>query len=221
MNIWIVNRSTNVPDAEVKYAMPAFQEQTWQLRNWWNTAAATLYFGTPPKPEVWQIVLVDNADVEGALGYHDFTPGGRPISYVFTKTSEEAGYNWTGVLSHELVEMIADPYVQRCEQTGDHMFHALETADPVEAEQFGYVLKQTFLSDFVLPAWFNPRATKGPFDLKGHCTKPLQVLSGGYAYIWDDGWYAEDHLGHRTAAAEFEKDGKGAKTRLSLYARPR
>lgn len=224
MHIYVVNESTILKDSEVQACLPAFQEQTWQLRAWWNTAAASLFFGKP-SAEAWQIVIVDDADQAGALGYHDFTPGGRPISYVFAKTSRDYGYNWTGVLSHELVEMIADPYIQRCEQTGDRQFHALETADPVEAEQFGYTITKggatVFVSDFVLPAWFNPAATKGPFDYKRHCTAPLQVLDGGYAYIWDGGWYAVDKLGNRTSAADFEKDGKGASTRLAKYARPR
>lgn len=220
MNIRVVNKSTVVSNAEVAAAIPAFQKQTWHVRAWWNTAAATLQFSSDPPADTWQIWIVDNADVAGALGYHDFTPGGRPISYVFAKTALDAGYGWTGVFSHELVEMLGDPYIQRCEQTGDTQFHALELADPVEAEQFGYEIDGIAVSDFVLPAWFNPKATKGPFSFKHHCTAPLQVLDGGYAYIWDNGWYAEDHLGQRTSAADFQKD-KTERTRLSMYARPR
>lgn len=35
----------------------------------------------------WAMVLLDNADVQGALAYHDLMPGGLPISQVFVKTT--------------------------------------------------------------------------------------------------------------------------------------
>src|SRR5712664_4039640 len=38
-------------------------------------------------PGAWALVFLDTADVAGALGYHDLTPDGFPLSKVFVKTT--------------------------------------------------------------------------------------------------------------------------------------
>lgn len=222
MRIYVTNISTVLTDAQVLDVLPAMRRQTYQVREWWRTSVEDLIFGEPPIPEAWQIVVADDSDQAGALGYHDFTPDGRPISYVFAKTAGQYGYSWTVTFSHELVEMIADPWISALMQTGDKRFHALELGDPVEADALGYHIhvpghEPVLVSDFVTPNWFVPGAT-GVYDFKAHCIEPLQILEGGYAYIWEPpgGWYAVDAKGTKSRSEELPDRG-----RLKMYARSR
>jgi hypothetical protein len=48
-----------------------------------------LYNTTRPKRSDWQFVYLDDADEAGALGYHNLTYHGQPISRIFVKTTHE------------------------------------------------------------------------------------------------------------------------------------
>ena len=226
MNIYLVNESTVLTDAEIKAIMPGLLVYSRHIRSWWGSMQPGLLFGKPPAGlPAWQIVIADDSDQAGALGYHDVQSNGRPISYVFAKTDIQYGYNWHVTLTHEFAEMVMDPYVMRCEQTGNARFHALELADPVEADELAYDIVAAGVtlkaSDFITPQWFVPGATGPKFDHLGHCSKSLEVLQGGYAYYWENGqWYSEDHLGEKLTVEEF-KAKHPEKTRLALYARER
>lgn len=220
MRVYVQNISTVLTDTQVLDVLPAMRRQTYHVREWWRTSVEDMIFGEPPIPEAWQIIIADDSDQPGALGYHDFTPGGRPISYVFAKTALDNGYAWTVTFSHELVEMIADPWISALMQTGDTQFHALELGDPVEADALGYLIHAhnhapVLVSDFVTPNWFVP-GSPGVYDYRRHCSEPLEVLEGGYAYIYDGGWYAVDSSGQRQTAEQAPE-----RQRLQMYARSR
>jgi hypothetical protein len=224
MNIWFINKSTVLSDDEIKDAIPAFQRQCYHVRQWWGTAIPVLKFGNPPDPNVWQIQILDDATIQGALGYHDFTPDGRPISYVFAKTDKDFGYNWQVTLSHELVEMLVDPWISGGYQVPNSFWYASEACDPVEAEEFAYTISvkghaPVKVSDFITYAWFIPNSNKTILDYKGYIKKPLEVLAGGYAYVWDNKqWQSLDPTGQKLTVEEFKAQHPG-KTRLELYAR--
>src|SRR4051812_4230570 len=46
-----------------------------------------LYNATAPAKGDWQFIYMDDADTAGALGYHDLTLDGQPISKIFVKTT--------------------------------------------------------------------------------------------------------------------------------------
>src|SRR4051794_9075417 len=56
---------------------------------WGHTA--TLRVTDTPNPDEWQIVFLDNADAANALGYHDITVDGQPVSKVFVRSVKYAG----------------------------------------------------------------------------------------------------------------------------------
>lgn len=224
MDIWVVNESTVLSDAEIEAALPAFQTQCWHVKAWWGKFAV-IKFGKPPVENVWQIVVLDDSDQEGALGYHDYTPGKRPISKIFAKTDEQYGYNWTVTLSHELCEMLVDPWINSANQVTDTQFYALEVGDPVEADEFGYPIKtrgghEVIVSDFILPYWFWQDA-KGQYDYKGHCTEPLQILEGGYMSIYEEGRGWTQVTQKNGQLVEVPLDEKGQHTRPVKYGRAR
>lgn len=224
MNIYIFNESTVLRDDEITPILPGLTVYTRHIRAWWGTMQPGLFFQKPLVPEAWQIIIADDSDQAGALGYHDWTPGGRPIGYVFAKTDMEYGYDWQITLTHELAEMLMDPYIARCEQTGNNRFHALELCDPVEADKYAYKISAgghtIRVSDFITPLWFVPGST-GTFDHMNRCSQPLQILDGGYAYYWENGkWLSEDNFGQTYTPNEFAEKEPG-KTRLKKYARDR
>jgi hypothetical protein len=225
VRIYVENRSTVLSDEDVLDAIPAFRRQTYHVREWWRSSVEALIFGPPPVEDAWQIVILDDSDQQGALAYHDFTPGGRPISSVFAKTEMDNGYSWTVSLSHELCEMIIDPWISAMMQTDERTAYALELCDPVEDDSLGYEihvkgLKPVLVSDFITPNWLIP-GSPGVYDHMGHCHEPLEVLDGGYAYLWQDNeWQSIDHLGKTMTPAEFAKRHP-EKHRLQRYARMR
>lgn len=192
IKVAVVNESTVLTDKEVRAALPAFNKQMANdVYPSWGTPAHCYFY---PKNRVvpanyWQMILLDDSDQEGALGYHDVTADFRPIGKIFAKTDLDYGLSWTVTFSHELLEMVLDPDCVRAAQVANTTFVAYELCDPCEADQFGYEIDGVLVSDFILPSFFQPQATKD-FDFMGHIKKPLQLLPGGYMSFWTPakGW---------------------------------
>jgi len=146
---------------------------------------AKLYVTDKPKPDEWQVVLLDDADAANALGYHDLTKNGQPISKVFVKTTIAAGQKVSVTASHELLEMMIDPGAQLWAQNTDGKFYAYEMCDAVEDEE--YVIGGISVSDFVHPSffesWHQPRSAQ--FDHLKKVSQPFQTLQNGYQIVSD------------------------------------
>ncbi len=197
--IAVVNESVTISDADVQIALPALQAQiTDDFGPLWHTGA-TLSFvagGARPPAGAWQLAILDDSDQAGALGYHDLTPDGLPLAKAFAATAKTAGTPWTVVASHELLEMLGDPYIdltvfdQSSATTG--ILYGFEACDPVEADV--YKVQGVSVSDFVTAEWFAPptRDTSLPLDKLGLVTAPLQIRPGGYVGVFDvtrgSGW---------------------------------
>lgn len=200
MRIYLRNESTVLADADVQARVPHFQAYLRRVQAVWGLwGGGSLLYGTPTNPKDWQVVILDDSDQAGALGYHDFTATTAPISKVFAKTDLDLGYNWTVTLTHELAEMAVDPFITRCDQTSSTRVYATEVGDPVEADADGFTIVvnniSVVCSDFALPGWFIP-GSPGPYDYARHCTKPLQVRPGGYAQYMDaGGWHQVNEKG--------------------------
>lgn len=188
--IVVANRSTVLADDAIATAVPALATQaTRDLCPAWGIAAPTVTFqpGRGPIPvAAWQLLILDNADQAGALGYHDVTASGQPLSKVFAATDLHYGAQWTVTASHELCEMIVDPDIIRASE-GPAGFYALEVGDPVEADRFGYRIGSTLVSDFVLPAWFEPTHRGAPVDFGRHLLVPHTLTPGGYMSVYQPG----------------------------------
>lgn len=201
--IVVTNQSTVLPTSEIAGWLPAFQYAvSYQFAPSWG-AGCHLVMGTTVPKTAWQIVVLDDSDQAGALGYHDETPDGYPLAKIFAKTDLDNGYNVQVTFTHELFEMLADPDISRAYQTGNTQFTALEVGDPVEADSLAYENHShpgVKISDFILPAWFGQGFLGAPYDHAGHCTKPEQVLPGGYVsvYVAGKGWTTHNAEGKPT-----------------------
>ncbi len=199
IKIAIFNLSTVLTDTQVQQAVPALQTQvTRDFFPAWGIDAELVFVphGTPLPLDMWWLGVFDNSDIAGALGYHDLTPQGRPLGKIFAATDLHSGHSWTVTMSHELLEMLADPdidftvFLQDTASTG--RLYAYESCDACEADQFGYQIDGTLVSDFVYPAWFQPTAPAGAkLDHMGKIKAPLELLPGGYIGVFDlagGGW---------------------------------
>jgi hypothetical protein len=139
----------------------------------------------------WGLLFTDNADVADALGYHDLTKDGLPLSHVFVETTIQDGGEISVTAAHELAEMLVDPGIQMGAIGPKDVWYAYETADAVERESFP--VDGINMTDFVYPAWFEafhqPGSTK--FDYLGLCNRPFHILKGGYMPVFVKGKWTQ------------------------------
>lgn len=187
--IAVVNHSAAVSDAEVQACLADFQTQvTRDFAPAWGVGCRLVWVpqGSNPPAGAWQLAVLDDADQAGALGYHDVTPDGHPLGKVFVKTTVSAGEHWTVVFSHELLEMLGDPYIDSVtfldDGQGGGWLIPVEVCDPVQGEEYAYHVGKTLVSDFVYPAWFRQGGT-GPWDYGRHLSQSLYVLKDSYCSI--------------------------------------
>jgi hypothetical protein len=146
-----------------------------------------LYNTTVAKPSDWQFVYFDTADEAGALGYHDLTKDGQPVSKIFVKTTLEDNQLVSVTACHELFEMAIDPIANLWAEAEDGTEYAYEMSDAVEDDTF--LVDGIEMSNFVHPSWFepfkHPPGTK--FDHLGLLTKPFSMTKGGYVIVKKNG----------------------------------
>lgn len=149
----------------------------------WGVRATLVAGGRKPRNS-WQIVILDNSDQAGALGYHDLTNTGQPLGKVFAATDKQYGLSWTVTLSHELLEMLVDPDVNLCALDDvRHCLYAYEVCDPVEDDSLAYDINGVKVSNFVTPQWFEPSSERAPFDFGKVLSGPLELAAGGYISV--------------------------------------
>ncbi len=192
--IAVINQSTVLADGEVLAATAAFQIQVSRdFAPVWGIDAQLIFVpqGTQPPAGAWWLVVLDNSDQAGALGYHDLTPDSLPLGKVFAGTDRQYGSQWTVTASHELLEMLGDPDINLCASVanadGSLRLYAYEVADACEADHYGYSINNLLVSDFVYPAWFESfrQPNSAQFDYAKAITAPFQLLSGGYIGVYD------------------------------------
>ncbi|MEU9945333.1 hypothetical protein ACIP46_34705 [Streptomyces lavendulae] len=131
----------------------------------------------------WPLIVVD--DVPDAAGYHT-DENGQPFSLI------EFSDSWSLTASHEMLEMLADPFGNRLvsgksphPDQGQARF-LVEVADPSEADEFGYTVNGLLVSDFFTPHFYDPVTVPGTrYSFGGHITAPRTILRGGYI-SWED-----------------------------------
>lgn len=189
MKIAVINRSTLVSDEHVRKYTEALQKQAivfaqaWKLENPELTFVDSSFVG-PLDPQIWQLVVLDDPDQAGVLGYHEQTDEGMPLGKVFARADSKSGSSVSATMSHELLEMLADPDAEEVKVGPNGWQYALEVCDPCEDDAFGYYIDGVLVSDFVLPSYFQQDGV-APFDQRNHIKQPFQLLSGGYQSYFD------------------------------------
>src|SRR5947209_8790563 len=187
VTIAVLDERKVLQDSDVQPVVAALQKQVQNdFCPAWNVGVPSLVFvpqGQAAPEGAWQLVVLDDSDQAGALGYHDVTANDQPLGKVFAKEDINAGTSWSVTMSHELLEMLADPLInltallQRTAKSG--RIYMYEDCDPVEDDSFGYTVDSVLVSDFVLPSWFVP-GSPGPWDFQKKLSAPFELLPGGY-----------------------------------------
>jgi len=200
MIISVINKSA-LPDSELQRVIRAINRQIEEdFFPYWSMGASIRLEGTTvdaPDTDRLEdmrgdavIYVWDTVDVTTVLGFHDRNHRGIPFGFVFTELSEELGEPWSVTLSHEALELIADPEVNLLVK-GPHpedptveVFHWFEMCDAVQAET--YKIDGVLVSNFVLPLYFTVQdeiASRndflGTFEGRG-ALQSFGVAPGGY-----------------------------------------
>lgn len=170
-DILLIRASTEITDADVEAAIVAFNTQiTRDFAPAWGTPG-TVFFGQGPEGS-WQFHLQDGLDQPGDLGYHDDGTG-LPEARIDIRGARANGADWRTVVSHELLEALADPLCTRMSPDGVTM---LEVCDPVE--QSLYLIDDMPVSNFVLPSYFGFNSS-ARYDFNAQLTAGAPALLGG------------------------------------------
>lgn len=206
----IVNRTTTISDTDLAPVVAALKRQLDEHLQpaWWGAASlATVPMGGAPPEDAWRVLLVDHYDAAPSLvGQHKFA--GVPTGFVDVGRAAKAGLPWSAVLSHEVCEMVVDPWASLCVQAGDTIL-SLEVCDPVEGSL--YSIDGVLVSNFVLPTWFR-KGSPAPWDFQKALVAPLTLARGGYLSSTRAGGWSQAHAAHahplRVAAHPFSRRGR-------------
>lgn len=168
----------------------------------------------------------DPQKVADALGYHDMNQKGIPYGFVFTDVAAKVGEEWSTTLSHEVLELVADPDVNLL-VVGPHptkknsvVLRSYEVCDPVQADT--YMINGTPVSNFVTPLYFAnlPSATATRTNYMSRPLDRFGVRPGGYFSYFDlatQKWsdvFGDNAAKERAAA----KSGTGTMRRMGRHA---
>ena len=198
----IVNKSAIMTDAEGLLITAALNQTLPDFCKAWGIPAVTAVYTARSKTATnpLQIIILDDTDVPGALGYHD-QKNDIPYSKVFVKTIQKYGgvilnapnavFTVASVAAHELWEMLVDLRANIWWMGTDNKMWAAEPGDPVQGNLYRITIKGTStvvaLSDYILPAWADPQAKAGPYNKLNTLTRPFSIARGGYAIKMDMG----------------------------------
>lgn len=238
MIIYVDNHSS-LPRGEVRDALGAIDRQiqrdfspTWGL----SASLVLLRKGqslqVPPDGKVAHIHLMDHGQ---AIGFHIEEQSGIAAGFVITDLPALTGsvakwLTWTTALSHEVLELIADPFVNLLAKgphprfKGREVFHYREVCDPVQS--LVYDLDGVSVSNFVLPHYYNAVGQRGmQNDFLNSRLRAFRWVGDGVIGFWDpkvgkNGRYVEFPQAPPKSAAHQARRAKGKHARLSRYTVP-
>lgn len=149
-----------------------------------------------PETVGFPIVILDNPDQAGVLGYHTKSPNGKVWARVFVNPISSKGGSMlngslsvSAVLSHEVIESYCNPDINIWARRPDGIFVAHEACDPVENNSYDIITSngtKVSVSNFILPSWFDPYPSPGSrFDYMNLLSRPFTMSKKGYIITLD------------------------------------
>jgi hypothetical protein len=121
-------------------------------------------------------------------GYHDQNSAGLPYGFVYLDECKKSGDRWQVTLSHEVLEMLADPTAclrvedTRSGQTNGYNY-ALEVCDPTQADS--YLINGIPVANFVSCAFFGMQGKLTKMNYLGCDQVPFTPRVKGYVQYYD------------------------------------
>ena len=200
-HVGVVSESERVSLQALTRAAAAIQKQAVRdFAPFWQVRATVAAFGAleDVPTDYWPVIIKDDIDTPGAGGVHE-DDNGQPFALVMATDT------WSLVLSHEILEMLGDPFGNRLvagqspKKGQGRVDFLVEVCDPSEGPQFAYQVNGVTVSDFYTPHFFDPvGAPNVRYSFTGAIKSPRTVLKGGYL-SWHDPisnhWFQERFFG--------------------------
>lgn len=186
--VQVIRRTDDITDDQLRAACAAVELQVRdQLSPAWfgyygGAVVEPILGDQQPSDGAWWVSVTSEPDDASSLGYHDLTATGKPQSKVFTKPTLQGGEEVSGVISHEVCEMIVDPLINQWAFDLQRYCFAMEASDAVQG--YDYDINGVKVANFVTSRFFDPLATdrfrRGAFDHLGVVDYPFQTMPTGY-----------------------------------------
>lgn len=144
---------------------------TRDLTQFWTVQASVAYLPSPKKipAGVWPVFIVKSLPPDEG-GFH-MDKHNQPYAEIIGSSQSD---EWTIDASHEILEMLVDPYGNRLQNstsieitdgkivdgTGEFGY-LVEACDPCEADNYSYAIQGVAVSDFITPHFYDPVTTDG------------------------------------------------------------
>jgi len=222
-NLALVSEVDGHDPSDVARVAAALQRQaTRDFAPIWETSATVDAFPRLEDVPVgyWPMIVMDDIKQEGAAGIH-MDKDSQPYALI------TYGDSWSLTASHEMCEMLADPFGNRLiagrspKQDQGRVQFLVEVCDPPEDAAFAYTVNDILVSDFYTPNFFDPVTAAGVrYDFTGAVKEPRQVLRGGYL-SWQDPvsgtWWQQLWFGARKQFKELTGfDASGSSLRAEV-----
>jgi hypothetical protein len=215
MRLTVINASNTLTNDDIFEVLRAINRQlrddfgpTWKIN---CTVSFVSGSGTTPDPEIASgdgaIFVCDTPDGQDA-GYHAQNEHSIPFGYVFTEAAAADNQAWSAVLSHEILEMAADPHLNTLKIGPDPRDDArtagylMEVCDPVNGST--YPLDGSFVADFVMPNFYEVGTTRKTV-FHGATIKPFTHAAGGYIEFYDPKSGSKLRLGDHVGLARAKR----------------
>jgi len=214
LSIAVANLSTSIDDAAFATAVAAIGLQVSRdFQSEWGVGGAltatriTLDDGAANIDAATDaIVYVGDAandptlGMDGVFGYHAQNNGKLPYSFVYLDVCKQYGEAWSCTLSHEVLEMLADPTLVLTIKgpapagvagaAGQTVSYELEVCDPTQSDT--YLINEVAVSNFVNKAWFGLPGGSPTTNFLDLALSPFGMRPKGY-------FQYEDAAGAHTA----------------------
>jgi hypothetical protein len=201
ISVALVSAVKDHDPSDVAKVTAALQRQAIRdFRKLWKVEATVDAFPTLEDVPVgyWPILVQEDIKTPGAAGVH-LDKDGQPFALVAMSNS------WSLTASHELLEMLADPFGNRLvpgqspKADQGRVEFLVEVCDPPEAEQFAYTVNDILVSDFITPHFYDPvKSASVQYSFTGAIKAPRTILKGGYISFHDpvsDHWWQQTWFG--------------------------
>jgi len=184
----LVSEESSITPKELTAVAAALQKQVSRdfAPLWHTNADVSAFTSLNEVPlDYWPVVIKDDIGDPSAAGYHE-DDHGQPYSLV------QYGDDWTLTASHEVLEMLGDPFGRRMiagqspKPGQGRVKFLVEVCDPCEATEFSYTVNGFVMSDFYTPHYFDPVKAAGVrYSYRNSISAPREVLKGGYLSWYD------------------------------------
>jgi len=225
MNITIANISTKISNQDLQAAVNAIEEQItqhfepeWGISGELNGVMASISDRKARIQGIHDAVIYlgdssqdPTTGVKGALGYHSDNYENMPYGFIYLDICAEYGEVWTCTLSHEVLELLADPTAVTTitgpapGDSSNTVYYDKEVCDPTQGDS--YPIGDITVSNFVGKSYFGLIGGTGKTNYLNLPLTPFGVRPGGY-FQYEDAQGSHQIQGKQVTAQQLAAKSK-------------